>query len=303
MSVNVNKNKYKQATKHLGIPVPGWQDGIWPELEMMKWQMVENMLMASMKGSVNSIFREGDMRVIQDSNGTYTTTISATGNEPSIQGNVAGAYFDAPASFSWTGLQSGKSYFLYVKGSSDTFQNSNSVEAVSSTTRIKMRYVVLVAKVDLTGEKPTIDRHPSGKINTRDLAKHVVEFENPHGDKLTQDELLVRKHLAIGDGNDADLELDVNGEVTHIPVSRLVNTLKTTTKFVEFKTEEHGFTLTVDGKVLFANVVRIDPDQKGAGEVIVGFYGTHPDVKNQNQVIVWNSGDAGVSMRAMIVFE
>ena len=58
MSVNTNKNKYKQATKYLGIPVPGWQDGIWPDLEMMKWQMVENMLMASMRGSVNSIFRE-----------------------------------------------------------------------------------------------------------------------------------------------------------------------------------------------------------------------------------------------------
>ena len=303
MSVNVNKNQYKQATKYLGIPVPGWNDGIWPDLEMRKWQMVENMLMASMRGSINSVFREGDMRASQDSNGTFTVTISATGNEPSIQGNVAGAYFDAPSSLAWTGLQSGKAYYLYVKGSSDTFQNSSNVSAISSTTRIKMRYVVLVAKVDLTGAKTIIDRNPPGKVNTRDLAKHVIGFENPHGDKLTQDELLIRKHLAIGDGNDADLELDVNGEVTHIPVSRLVSTLRTTTKFVDFKTADRGTMLTVDGKVLFASAVRTDPTQKGVGEVIIGFYGVHPDVKNPNQVVVLNTEEAGVSMRAMIVFE
>jgi hypothetical protein len=302
--MNVNKNQYKQETNHFRIPVPGWGDGIWPELEMMKWQMIENMLLVSMKGNVNSIFNEGDLRISQDSNGSYTVTATATGNAPSLQGTVAGAYFDAPGSFSWTGLQSGKCYYLYVKGSSDTFQNPQSIDPVASTTRISMRYVVLVAKADLTGAKPTLDRNPSGKVNTRHLANHVLMTENPHGDKHTQDELLVRKHLALGDGNDADLELDVNGEVVHVPVSRLVDTLRTTTKFVDFITEgTKGVTLTVEGRVRFASVVRTKTDNYEAGEVIVGFYGVHPDVQAPNQVVVWNSGGPGVSMRAMIVYE
>ena len=302
--MNVNKNKYKQATKYLGIPVPGWRDCIWPELEMMKWLMVENMLLASMKGSENSIFQEGDIRILQESNGSYTVTLSATGSNPSLRGTVAGAYFDAPASFSWTGLQAGQAYYLYVKGSTDTFQNPSSVTPVASTNRINMKYVVLVAKADLTGEKPTINKSPSGKIHTRDLAKHVLVCDNPHSDKLTQDELLVRNHLAIGDGNDADLEFDVNGEVVHAPVSRLVDNLRTTTQFVDFVTDGMtGVTLTAKGKVRFASVVRTQKDNFEAGEVIVGFYGLHPDVKEENQVIVWNSGGPGVSMRAMIICE
>lgn len=300
-----NKNQYSQATRYFRIPVPGWDNGIWPELEMLKWQMVENLLMAAMRGNINAIFREGDLRLRKESNGTYTAKLSATGNEPSCQGAVGGAYFDAPSSLEWSGLKEGQSYYLYVKGCDNTFQNAREVIPVASEVRLQTKYVTLVAKADLTMENPTVDRNPPGKVNARDLAQHVLDYDNPHGDKLAQDELLVRNHLAIGDGNDADIELNVNGEVSHFPVSRLVDSLKTTEILADFTSKcMVGETLTVKGRVLFASVVRTNPEDKGImGDVIVGFFGKHPDVKAPNQIIVWNSGDGGMSMRAKITCE
>lgn len=299
-----NKNQYSHATRYFRIPVPGWKDRIWPELEVLKWQMVENMLMAAMRGNVNAVFREGDLRIKKDSNGTYSVKLSATGNDPSCHGTVGGAYFDAPTSLVWDGLKEGQAYYLYLKGCENTFQDSRDVATVSSVTRIQTRYVTLIAKADLTGDNPTVDRNPPGKVNSRDLAQHALDYDNPHGDKMAQDELLVRNHLAIGDGNDADLELDVNGEVSHFPVSRLVSALKTANFFVDFATAGNvGVTLTAPGRVLFASAVRTNPKSIMAGEVIIGFFGQNPDVKAPNQIIVWNSGEVGVEMRAMIICE
>lgn len=299
-----NKNQYKQATRYFGIPVPGWKDGIWPELELLKWQMVENLLLAAMRGNVNAIFREGDFRISQESNGTYSVRLSATGNEPSAQGSVAGAYFDAPSSIVWSDLEYGKAYYLYVKGTTKTFQDCKEISPVASITRLTTQYATLIAKVDLTGETPSIDRNPPGKVNARDLAQHVLDYDNPHGGKLSQDEMLVRNHLAIGDGNDADLEFDVGGEISHFPLSRMVAGLKTTQKVVDFISGgSKGVVLTAGGRVVYASVVRTSPDDKVAGEIVVGFYGLSPKVVSPNQVVIWNSGEAGIAMRAMIVSE
>lgn len=299
-----NKNQYKQATKYFGIPVPGWKDGIWPELELLKWQMVENLLLASMRGAVNAIFREGNMAIRQEADGSYSVRLTAASNEPSCQGSVGGAYFDAPSAITWSGLQAGQSYYLYIKGSTKTFHDASDVTTVASPTRLVTRYVTLVAKADLMTEKPTLDRNPPGKVNARDLAQHVLDYANPHGEKLTQDELLVSKRLAIGDGNDAILEFDVNGQVTAMPLSKFVSALTSTRTFTDFVSGgTNGVTLTATGKVVYASVVRTKPDDRAAGEVVVGFHGLHPAVKSPNQIIVWNSGAEGVAMRAMLICE
>ena len=161
----------------------------------------------------------------------------------------------------------------------------------------------MIAKADLTGDKYEIDRNPPGKLNARDLAQHVLDFDNPHGEKLTQNELLVRNHLAIGDENDADLEIDVNGKEYHFPISRLVSVLSTKTEVVDFVSGGlDGTMITATGKVLFANTVRTG-NGGTVGEVSTGFYGIDPIVESPNQIIVRNEGNIGISMRAMIISE
>jgi hypothetical protein len=199
-------------------------------------------------------------------------------------------------------LEKGNAYFLYVKGSDKTFHDAQDVAPVSSITRLITPHVTLVAKADLKGETLTVDRNPPGKVNARDLGQHVLDYDNPHGDKVVQDEILIRNHLAIGDGNDADLEFDVNGEVTHIPLSQLVDSMRTKTLFVDFESGgERGVTLTVNGRIVFANITRTNHNQGAAGEISIGLYGEDLNVKMPNQIIVYNIGDVGLSMRAMIV--
>jgi hypothetical protein len=165
------------------------------------------------------------------------------------------------------------------------------------------KYATLIAKVDLTGDKYEIDRNPPGKLNARDLAQHVLDSDNPHGVKLVQDELLVRNHLAIGDENDADLEIDVNGKEHHFPVSRLVSVLSAKTEVVDFVSGGlAGTVISITGKVLFANTVRTG-NGGTVGEVSIGFYGIDQTVESPSQIIVRNEGDVGISMRAMIIVE
>jgi len=296
-------NTYKQATKYFKIPVLGWKDVIWPHIEILKWQMIENMLIASMKGSTNAIFREGDMRLTKESNGSYSVKLSATGNEPSAYGTVGGAYFDAPSSFSWDGLAYGKVYFLYIEGSTKTFQDENAIEALSSITRLTNQYVTLIAKVDLT-DVPVIDRNPVGKVNTRDLSQHVLDNDNPHGDKLIQDELWVRNRLVIGDDNDAEIELEVNGTVYSVPVSRIVESLKTRILYVDFiSAGAEGIQITGSGNIRFAQVIKTNVLSGYLGDVSFGFYGDDKTVKNQSSINVFNSGEAGIPLRAMLTCE
>lgn len=298
----MSENQYKQKTKFFQFPVPGYDDGIWPAVELKKWQMVENLILAAQRGNVNAIFREGDLRIKQERDGSYSAILTATGNEPSAQGAVGGAFFESKSTIVWSGLQVGNAYYLYIKGSNKTFYDAQAVVPVASITRLITPYVTLVAKADLTSETLSIDRNPPGKVNARDLGQHVVDYDNPHGDKMIQDELLIRNHLALGNGNDVDLEFDVNGEVTHIPLSQVLASVQTSRMYLDFVSAgKEGITLTANGRISFANVVRTNPKDAEAGEVSIGFYEADANVMLPNQVIVYNSGNPGVSMRAMIV--
>jgi hypothetical protein len=294
-------NKYKQATRYFGIPVPGWKDGIWPELEMLKWQMVENMLMAAMRGNVNAVFEEGDMSIRKERSGKYTVMLSATGSAPSARGAVGGAYFDAPSAITWSDLAPGQAYFLYIKGSTKTFQDAGQITTVSSPRRLLSNSVTLLAKVDLIGD-PVLDRTPAGKIHARDLAQHVLDDHNPHGEKLTQDEILIRKRLVFGD--DTTLELNVGGKIVCIPGSRVASALSSGKEIQDFDTAgSSGAVLQAKDRIAFVQVCRTNPADRGVGEVVIGYYGLDEKVAAPNQAIVRNSGVEGAKMRALIVYE
>ena len=299
----MSKNQYKQATKYFGIPVPGWKDNIWPELELLKWQMIENMLIAAMRGNINAVFREGNSMIMQEGDGSFIVKFLATGNEPAIQGSVGGAYFEALSIFQWTNLKAGSFYYLYVQGNNNTFQDAKDVCAVASTTRLSTSYVTLVATADLTQESPVIDRNPVGKINARDLGQHVLDFDNPHGDKVVQDEILVRNRLAIGEDNDAVIDIDVNGKLYNVPVSKVVESLKTKQVFVDFVSEGWtGAKICGEGTVKFVSIMQLENFSVSNEGVYFGVYGKDPEVKSKDEVIV-RTGSSGVAMRAMLTCE
>ena len=215
--------KYKQRTKMFGIPVPGYNDTIWPEMEIQKYQIIENLLMAAMKGVVSGVFDEGDMVLKKGKDGLYSVALAATGQHPSVRGMTGGAYFEAPSSVVWDRLEDGKTYYLYVKGSTKTFLEPSDVRPIAHPRRMLDNSAVLIAKVVLNGGKSRLDRSPDGKIHSRDMNQHVADNDNPHGTKVIQDEIMVKNRLVLDD--QSILELNYKGKRVEIPVERLMDML------------------------------------------------------------------------------
>ena len=59
---------YKRQTQHFGIPVPG-KEKLRSEVEMLKYQIIENQLLAASKGMKCAVFEEGQYTVQKQDNG------------------------------------------------------------------------------------------------------------------------------------------------------------------------------------------------------------------------------------------
>ena len=294
---------YKQRTRRLGIPVVDYDDRIMPELELKKYQIIENMLLAGLRGAVNSVFDEGDMNVARGEDGKWRVTLSATGANSSATGTVGGAYFEAPSSVAWEGLEDGCSYFLYLRGTSKTFESPSEVRAVVSPRRLLDGASVLLARVDLAGDKGELDRDPDGKLHARDVARHVTEQENPHGERVVQDDAMVRRTLAFG--KDAKVAFESESGPVEVPASALAEAAGRTRRVVDFVSAgPAGAVLEGGGKVAFVSVSRRVVGEPGwgckAGEVAVGYFGEDPEAERPDQFVVRNSMDEGIPMRAIV---
>jgi hypothetical protein len=121
---------------------------------------------------------------------------------------------------------------------------------------------------------------------------------------LVQDELLIRNRLAIGDGNEAELELDVNGKVTKIPLAKVVENLTAGKEVIDFVTSgSAGTVLKAKDRIAFVQTSRTDDRDRDVGEVSIGYFGLDTAVTTPDQVIIRNSGTKGAKMRALIVYE
>lgn len=294
----MSDKRYKQKTKFFGIPVPGYGDRIWPELELQKFQIIENMLKAGLRGAVNAVFDEGDMTVKKAEDGSYSVLASATGSHPSVEGTVGGAYFKVAGAVSWDKMVDGTDYFLYLRGSSGTFSDPSDVRPVASTRRLSDGVSVLVAKVSLKGDMSSLDRAPDGKVRVKQLERHLEDWDSPHGEKTAQEELLVRQKLVLG--QDCIVEVGLDASPVSIPASVLAGS---TRKVVDFASGgPEGAVLECGGRAVFAIVSRVSNGTLtgAAGEVSVGYFGADPRADRPDRVVVRNSGDKGISMRAMV---
>jgi len=263
------KNQYKQKTPVLGIPVVGDKDGIWPAVEIKKWTIVENLLLASMKGIKNCIFQEGDLSLQGD-----RVVLQAIGQSPSGEGVVGGAYFKAAPRVEWILPEGPSLCFLYLRGSAKTYEHPSALRPVASINRLNGS-AVLFATVDL--EHMKLNTRPEGKVYSGDIAKHVGDSKNPHGETLIQDEIEVQR-------------LTVAGKQMRAP------------EVIDFKTAgEKGVVLTAESPVSFVQVSRRGELQgKKAGELSVGYFGSDQKVVNPEDFVVYNDGDAELQARALI---
>jgi hypothetical protein len=301
---------YKQYTKRLRIPVHGFGDPLWPPIELQRFQIIENMLLAGTKGIRNCVFDDGLFSIDPENDTSFVVRLTATGHSPSAAGMVGGAYFEAPAIIVWKGLKKGNSYYLYLRGNSDTFENLDSVNPVLSLYALESDNLLL-AVADCSGDQPKIDPYPDGKIYSEDLAYHINDVENPHGRELSQDVLFIRKKLALysPEGTPASVEVMIDGAPSSFPAASLpgiaAELAGRKVKVIDFKSGgPAGRIVSVEGvsRVLFVDVSRIcDGSLAGSlGESAVGHFGDDKALHTANEFSFYNTGDEGLKMRALV---
>jgi len=304
---------YKQCTRRLKIPVHGMGDPLSPPVEMQRFQIIENMLLAGTKGVRNCVFDDGLYELNPETDSTYVATVRATGHSPSAIGMVGGAYFEAPPTVSWPGLKKGYSYYLYLRGNSSTLENFNEVKAISSAYALDGDNLLL-AIVDCRSEQPRLEPYPDGKLYSDDLARHINDVENPHGRELLQDVLYVRKKIALysPEGDSAVVEVLVDGNPTAVPASAIPGAVAelagrkiVTVDFVTAGIAGRIIEVKKATKVVFVQVSRCSTSGvRGVlGETSVGYFDTDPALHATNEFSFYNTGDCDLSMRALVYCE
>jgi len=292
---------YKQKTPYLGIPVVGKRDRIMPDVEMRKYTIIENMLIAGTQGLTEVVFDDGSYNLELDGD-EYSVSVLAGGTYPSMHGIVGGFYFKAQAKVRWGGLRRGHFYYLYVKAMPSTPHDHSAVRLASSTVLLG-KGSLLMATADLRAETPSVDESPDGKVYSKDVARHASDTSNPHGRKLEQEELVVTRELVLASGALVELE----GEV--MQGSDLVNAAAALTgrraQTIDFYSAgAAGVVVKAAGKVRSVQVHRRATGSMmlgSMGDVGIGYFGEDESVDAEDEFKVYNTEAEGVPMRALVI--
>jgi len=301
---------YKQTTKRLGIPVLGNGDHIYPEVELRKYQIIENMLLAGTKGIRNAVFDDGLFSLSSETDSTFVATLMATGHEPSAKGIVAGTFFEAKPSLSWSGLKKGYFYFLYLRATNDIFMDASAVAEMSSLYTLEGDNVLL-ATADCRSDQPVLNPYPEGKLYSEDLGAHLCDVENPHGRVLIQDDLYIRNKLALHspEGEQAQVEVLVDGKPVLVPAGalaaaalELAGRKVVTIDFLSAGSIGRIVSVPDVGKILFVQVCRrfSGSFSDSLGESAIGYFGEDQMLHLANEFSYYNSGDGDIPVRALV---
>ena len=287
---------YKLKTPGLGIPVPK-KEKLRTAVEWKKSLIIENMLLAGIQGVKFMVFEDGDYQVQDETDDTWMVTLMASAGSACATGIVGGAYFLASPSIDWKKLEKGSRYWLYLKGGVKTFEDSSKLRRVSSKHPLEGAHL-LMATVDVDGN---VNPYPGGKLYSNDIAGHVSGAKNPHGRVLCQDVLDVRKKLVL----QGDLEVKDGDELLSISGASLAEMAKRQTEVLDFKSfgKKGGLKSVESGKVNFVQVQRrvVGQIHGQVGELAIGYYGQDPKVDMPSEFAVYNSGNDGIPLRALVL--
>jgi hypothetical protein len=291
---------YKQKTPHLAIPVVGRGDRISPDVEMRKYTIIENMLIAGTQGLTEVVFDDGSYSLDKEGE-EYSVSVRAGGTYPSMHGIVGGFYFKAAPKVAWDGLAPGRLHYLYVKATPQTPHQNSSVRLTSSTVELG-KGSLLMATVDLREESPEVNPYPDGKVYSQDVARHASDTSNPHGRKVEQDEMVIAKALVLMEG--AQVEIGSETVSAGDFVTAVAALVGRTAQSVDFDSGGlSGAVVRAGGKVLSVQVHRrvVGSFDDSLGHVGVGYFGEDPSVDGEREFKVYNTGAEGVPMRALVI--
>lgn len=191
---------YKKRTEFFRIPYISAGEEITEIAEEVKAKIVDNQLLVATCGLSTAIIEDGEYSLIDNGDKTYTLIMSPYG-EFSLMGILNRRLFYSTQNIYCDNLRSGNYYYIYLvyKEEMDVNPRDFKIE-VSLDSYAKSTYRMMLCIVDLRTE-PKVISDPDDKIYTKNILAHANDSSNPHGRKLYQDSLEVKKELKIN-GNE-----------------------------------------------------------------------------------------------------
>lgn len=187
---------YTKFTKYFHIPIVESGKPIEATEEERILTIIENQLMAAKKGINCCVFKDGAYSIIDNYDNTYSIVLASNSSSIQLEGMVNGGYIRTENDIVWEGLIKGKEYYLYVQYKDGMYEDPTKFNVVFSDTLKRNNNYLLLAYVDLKSN-PQVDTNPNSKIYYSDLAQHILDSKDPHGETLEQSNIQVNKTLNI----------------------------------------------------------------------------------------------------------
>ena len=187
---------YKKTTPIYHIPYISEGERVSQRSEALAATIVENALFAGTCGVPDALFEDGQYTLHNMQDGTYTLIVAASGTF-SLCGLVNHRLFRTEEPVLFEKLELGKQYLIYVGYQPELDADPTQFVRVATQNRKEGTGYVLLANIDLMGTEPHLDEEPDGKLYSRDVLQHSSDQTNPHGRRLTQDELRVLERLTV----------------------------------------------------------------------------------------------------------
>lgn len=168
------------------------------EQEMVQMGIIDSLLYASYFGCENGVLKEGDYSLTADDDDTtlYNLVLSVVDGY-SIMGIMHYRMFYGIDDLDLGQFSQGNTYYVYAEYSNgmeeDPTQftiNSYTEEQPSVNTNL------LLCIVDYTDVEPSLDTNVN-KTYIKNIINHTMNSNNPHGENLIQNNLLIQKNLLV----------------------------------------------------------------------------------------------------------
>ena len=190
---------YKKKTAIYGIPYISSGEKLSSSDEERKFRMIDNLLFAANCGVSKALFDDGDYKITDNKNGTYTLDIVPVLNY-TLLGLLNNRLFYSKNAVQFPNLRVGRFYWFYAVYDEDLNLEPSKFRKMSSDLeRAESPYELLLATLDLRGRVPVLNDEPTGKVYSQDVLAHMSDKTCPHGKDLFQDRLHVTEALSVND--------------------------------------------------------------------------------------------------------
>lgn len=178
-------------TNFYNIPYPLEGSFISEDQERRKAQIIENQLLAANRFADCVVIHEGEYEIIEE-DGVFLR-LSSYGRNPSIMGIVNGGLCLTYSTLEWEKATPGYKYYCYIDWTSEMFEEHEHFNLSMSKEPKNSRKSLLVATLDITSRKPSLDIRPEGKLYADSFSSHLWQTVNPHGHRMKVENLITDK--------------------------------------------------------------------------------------------------------------